>query len=194
MGGAGTVFLRHFSGDDGSLIIDNGGHSDQSARGTTDLPTVSEGLTLLVQGDQLYNFGAFTPDTLDGLIVDPNITQGSTVSLSDHYLFEVTSNSSDGLILAPREEGTNLSEIATLGASYRGVLPVKNLTVQGKAHLVTVGDLLVWQGDGSSAAGLFIVEEGAGISARGLDVVSASSLGAISGDIDVDQLMCGGCE
>jgi hypothetical protein len=194
MGGAGTVFLSHILATDGHLFVDNGDHDDQSAQGVTHLPNVTEGLTLLVQGEQLYNFGAFTPDTLIGLTIDPNIGQGSSVSLSDHHLFHVTANTADELFLAPREEGVVLAEIAALGTSYRGVLPLDSLTVQGKALLITDGDILIWQGDGSSEAGLFVVEDDAAITARGLDVVNATSLSAITGDIDVDQLMCGGCE
>jgi hypothetical protein len=194
MGGAGTVFLRPFLATYGHLIVDNGDHDNQSMQGVTHLPSVPEGLTLLVQGEQLYDFGAFTADTVVGLTVDPNIEQGSSVSLSDHHLFVVTANTSDGLSLSPQDEGVVLADVAALGTSYRGVLQLDELSVQGKALLVTDGDLLIWHGDGGSATGTFVVEEGAGITARGLDVVDASSLGAISGDIDVDQLMCGGCE
>ena len=194
MGGAGTVFLRHMTGTDGRLIVDNGTHEAHSLTGVTRLPSVTEGLTLLVQGDQLYNFGAFTPDVLVGLTVDPNIDQGSSVSLSDHLLFTVTENTADGLILTPRDDGAVLSEIAALGKSYRGVLPLDELTVLGQAMLVTDGDLLVWEGDGMSEAGSFEIGDDAAIAARGLDVVTATSLSHISGDIAVDQLMCGGCE
>ena len=189
-GGAGTVFVRSHLGDDDTLLVHNNPDDTSTLAGLTHLPSVPEGLVLLIQGDQLFDFGAFTPNTLAGLMLDPNVSQGSSLSLSDHLLFEVASNSADALTLVPAQAGTQLGDVSGVGKAYRGVLPLSHLSVRDNAQLVTQGDLLVWSGDPYGPG--FAIEAGASLSARGLDVVSLQGPQDFDGDIFVDALMCGG--
>ena len=121
-------------------------------------------------------------------MLDPNVSQGSSLSLSDHLLFEVASNSADAPTLVPAQAGTQLGDVSGVGKAYRGVLPLSHLSVRDNAQLVTQGDLLVWSGDPYGPG--FAIEAGASLSARGLDVVSLQGPQDFDGDIFV--LMCGG--
>ncbi|MDP6942905.1 MAG: hypothetical protein QF464_02050, partial [Myxococcota bacterium] len=121
-GGAGTLFLKALNGGDGQLVIDNGGLDDLVLPGHTPLPSVPEGLALMIQGDTLYSFGAFDADTLEGLTVNPNIDQGSANTLSDDALFDVLDNTTDLLTLTPRIEGVALGDVTSVGKTFRGVL------------------------------------------------------------------------
>ena len=98
------------------------------------------------------------------------------------------------LNLAAREEGVALGDVTTVGETFRGVLVLGELTVRGQAQVSMDGEILVWGGDGTSPAGSFAVAQGSSLTAAALDIHSAASIGAITGAITVDKLMCGGCE
>jgi hypothetical protein len=147
---------------------------------------------LVIGATTLLDFGAFTPDALVGLRVNPNVAQGSLATLTDDVSYVITANDSDSLTLAVGATDPAPTAVASAGDTYRGLLIVETLEIGGGAAVTSAGDILVLGGDLHSAAGAFDVPAGCSLAATILEVPAATQV-TITGAITASQLFCSDC-
>ncbi|WP_257457450.1 IPT/TIG domain-containing protein [Archangium lipolyticum] len=140
-GGAGTVFLKSSTQTNGDLLVDNNG-----TVAPTPLPGVPDMSVEFVQADRFIDSRLhLVTDLYKGYLVNPDVAQNATPTLSDDTFFRIASNTATDVIV----EG-DLRSVAHVGDRARAVYVFDNLEVRGGAQLNTTGDILVKEGDRSS--------------------------------------------
>jgi hypothetical protein len=131
-GGAGTVYLKSRSAVIGDLIVDNGGVVTEAH--ATPLSAVGQGLIQALTFDSLSSSGAnWKPGALKGLQFKSDATQ--------EQIFTVVDNDA-GTLFIDFTEG-DLTQFASVGASYSGVYLFDRMWVFGKAQVRCLDQLQI---------------------------------------------------
>lgn len=182
-GGAGTVFVKRTTDLWGTLVVDNNNLVSNS--GSTPLVDVGTGKLDLLTDTTLTDVD-FTTRPVNfyvGYTVNPNVSQGSSNTLTDDQIFAVISNTNDTLTVP---EG--LSAVTAPGQTYRAIDVLDNLEIRGKAALKTSGDLLVYSGDWSSKNQESFVLGGE-LLCTTLELVNVNNIKAVNGVLQVTEIM-----
>lgn len=142
--GAGTVFIQRRDQQHGDLIIDNQGNSSSAA---TPLVTVPAGTLTSLGGNVVSNAAlSMSPDFYVGAYIKPNVAANGTETLLDDPYFTVLGNDATTFTI----DG-DPTVVADVGDEYRGLFIFDNLEIRGGAQVQTTADILVLEGDRSSA-------------------------------------------
>ena len=165
----GIVYLRPKGQKYGDIIMGCG--TGGSHAGSAHINTVPEATVTSVTSNAIVSSGAGWPvDRYVGLYVNPNIAQGNVKDKSDDVLFRVVKNTEDTLFLDGNPTG-----VASAGDTLRGILPVRNLEIRGRATFQTTGDIMVAEGDLHSGDTVTFEFEG-GFKAKDLDLGSVEAI------------------
>ena len=155
--GAGTIFMKGSSQNYGDLIVDSGGVD--TAEDSTPLRSVGSGQSSVIELNRLLDINANypVPDPvigslgLVGLELNPNIEQNRTYTIIGNTETEIFTDPAEG----------DMTLVASLENAYQGVYSFDNLTITGKAKVVTDDQVLVignaWIDPGGLNAPIFQV-------------------------------------
>ena len=181
-GAAGTIFLRGASATWGTLVVDNGG---MVGKNRTELVTLPEGQIDLVSADTLTAFAAeLLPELWHGYWLNPKLGQGAA-TLTDDKVFRITGNTESTLTV--EADGGGLTAVTAPGQTYASIFIFDNLELRGKAHLATVADILVLDGDAASG-GKTTYSAGGQVTARTIEFVGLKTLDLLGGGLTADVL------
>jgi hypothetical protein len=171
-GSAGTIFLKSLSQTYGDLIVDN---NNLNANNVTPIhfPVVQASNSVNATTLSASGFIEDGADTgyLEGFYVHPNTAENGTATLTDDTFFKILSHNSTDLVTAG-----DLTSVATSGDEYRVALILNNLEIANSASLQPEGDIILLNGDLSSA------------DSSTFDTPSGGSLVLNSGSIDFANL------
>ncbi|NUN15951.1 MAG: hypothetical protein HUU55_20180, partial [Myxococcales bacterium] len=182
-GGAGTVFIQRTNDLWGTLVIDN--NNLASSSGSTPLVDIGTGKLELLTDTTLTDVDiANRPvNFYAGYTVNPNVSQGSSNTLTDDEIFMVISNTNDTLVV---DQG--LVDVTAPGQTYRAIDVLDNLEIRGKAAVKTTGDLLVYSGDWSSKNQESFVLGGE-LLCTTLELVHVNNIKAVNGVLQVTEII-----
>ena len=187
--GAGTIYAHQKGQPYGDLIIDNEGATTQGQ--STVLLVAPQGDVDIAIGSVLTDFDAsLTPDYTVGHWIRPDIAQNNTPSLTDDFFFEVLSNDATSFT---GDVGLKLEEKAAQGADYRGLTVLRSLAVHGNADVVTVGDMLVMNGE-TGAADPKVFSMTGKLKAGLIDLVDVKTLALTEAALDAKVLVGNGTD
>ena len=160
-GAAGTVFLKSNSDAYGSLILNNNTVNNFGGMSFTKLNipsgTASFSLSptsLSVSGSAYFNEGSFGyTGHLQGLSVQPNASENSTLTLTDDHYFPILSQTSSALNTGTSTNVSSASDMTAYGSSgqnFNLALILDNFEARGYAYYLATGPILALSGDLSS--------------------------------------------
>lgn len=149
-GGAGTIFLKPSSQPYGNLIIDN--RNTSTSGYSTTLPSVGQGFSTSLEPNRLTNSNAnWIPGSLIGIKLNPYPNWENVFTIAGNSTTTIDTDPADG----------DMTQISQPGYPYIGELHLFDLTVKGKARVLTLDRIKVF--------GTLTVESGSTIKAENLE-------------------------
>ena len=169
---SGVLYMRPAGQTYGDLVMGSGllgtSGNQRKIAGAPVLISVPEGTITGITSNAITQTGAgWEDDRYVGLYVNPNVAQGVANDLTKDVLFRVVANTSDTLFLSGNPTG-----VASVGSTFRGILPLTNLELRNESVFKTAGDVLILEGDRHSLDQATLELTG-GFGAKWIDVGSA---------------------